>query len=1003
MPVRVRNQEAVSIIPATTIFTDREEPRAVFRRLLAEAGKTRGDYHVLHFYGRGGIGKTSLLKVLCEKTLKEKGTAVLYDMEDGTEMRRVLTRLRNMLLEGWPSLFSFDLFDLALLRFSQLAGEQNELVLKENQTILDTNPVLAAALESASYIPGISLASSVISALNKGYNQLRDIGDYRRQNLLKKASGVEKLPLRDLLEKLPEYFSEDLAASCRDLEQPLVIFLDTYEKLVNYMAVTGIAGEEDRWLRDEIIQYVPNCIWVIAGRDRLRWLETDPLWKDDPYYEDHLLEQLGETDSLQYLLASGIADPDVRRALYEYTEGDPYALELAAGAWLELSADGKTPRLTDLIPEAEYAGNAEPAAASGFNTAAWIVPAGTDFYSQAFFRRYQEMVRRYLRDMDSAHRDLAELLACLGQWTEEDVTALAPALLGAYRPRDYETLCTSSLIRQDRGHYFMPRIVRDSILSQMPPDLLAQYLSAVSAARNVAEKPFSLDYSAEISRELERLAEILRCGTDPGGAGESIRKLQSAIGKLELQGNYREVHRLLLPLYRYEDSAGFRDTEVFPLLQSYLYALTNDDLPERSYKDTKALYDMAQARHVSGAPADRLDGLMLDALNNTRRYTEMLDLAAKLKQKAEAKGRDDFYYSTLTAKYGNALSVCRRYSEAIPVLEEALRRMRKEIADKRRDSLDITDSLNHLGVSCREAGQLQKALEADQERTRIHETVFGPDHLRTLASLSNLAIDHSLLKDDAKAEEVLCRIIESGSAHYGESNQTVLRAMNNLAVVYSREGKRDESFRLSQKVYELKKAKYPPGHPYYSEVCTSLHSLAYEYGLRGDKAAEKKMNEEALQGFHDAYSSPHPESLPTIRSLASAYDTEAEYAKGEEVCREGLALAESFPSFFSSKASDVSWILAWLGYYLRLQKKYGEAEGIARRFLEHTEKHDSGDIKNRLRAYLDLSRNLRSQGKKEEALQYAAKGLAFADAHPESKKLSPKNLAGLQSIADSCR
>ena len=45
---------------AEEMFTDREEPRAAFWEIYNNI--QRGEYEIIHYYGIGGIGKTTLLK-----------------------------------------------------------------------------------------------------------------------------------------------------------------------------------------------------------------------------------------------------------------------------------------------------------------------------------------------------------------------------------------------------------------------------------------------------------------------------------------------------------------------------------------------------------------------------------------------------------------------------------------------------------------------------------------------------------------------------------------------------------------------------------------------------------------------------------------------------------------------------------------------------------------------------------------------------------------------------
>ena len=66
---------------------------------------------------------------------------------------------------------------------------------------------------------------------------------------------------------------ETLAVYMEESQKPFVIFLDTYEELVNEL-LPGNPLQNDLWLRDiktGIIPRVPYVLWVIAGREKLKW------------------------------------------------------------------------------------------------------------------------------------------------------------------------------------------------------------------------------------------------------------------------------------------------------------------------------------------------------------------------------------------------------------------------------------------------------------------------------------------------------------------------------------------------------------------------------------------------------------------------------------------------------------------------------------------------------------------------------------------------------------
>jgi len=107
----------------------------------------------------------------------------------------------------------------------------------------------------------------------------------------------------------------------------LVIFLDTYEKLVNGMLSVGESLNNDRWIRGLILN-IPNVLWVIAGREKLKWEAFDSAWSKA--LEQHLLGSLTQNDSTQFMQSAGITDPALLEGLYQLTDGTPVYLDLCA-------------------------------------------------------------------------------------------------------------------------------------------------------------------------------------------------------------------------------------------------------------------------------------------------------------------------------------------------------------------------------------------------------------------------------------------------------------------------------------------------------------------------------------------------------------------------------------------------------------------------------------------------------------------------------------------------
>ncbi len=156
-------------------------------------------------------------------------------------------------------------------------------------------------------------------------------------------AGIEALQPEQILEKLPTFLGIDL---CDGIEakpdRRPVVLLDTYEALWrNRGQKDGLADRRaDAWVR-LFIQDAPGALFVIAGRDKLRWSEIDDAWGE--VVESRLLGALSDEDADQFLLEVPIVENDVRAKIIDSSQGLPFYLDLQVSHYETLKERGETP------------------------------------------------------------------------------------------------------------------------------------------------------------------------------------------------------------------------------------------------------------------------------------------------------------------------------------------------------------------------------------------------------------------------------------------------------------------------------------------------------------------------------------------------------------------------------------------------------------------------------------------------------------------------------------
>lgn len=419
---------------AEQLFVDRIEPRQAFWRHFEEAQKGPDHPLVVHYYGVGGIGKSSLhsqlAKELAERQPGAKSLCLDFDFVERREPHRVLALAERKLADAYG--FSFPLFDVACYTYLCRIGEDAQA--SEAQSLVGSSPVLTFLCDAASMVPGASMVAGILKLVDEGVAVARNWFSDKKQMLRR----LETVDIRLLRRQLPAYFAADLRENLRGEREPFVIFLDTYEKLVDEFASVGDPLQNDWWLRsrDGLIPRLPGALWVLGGREQLKWPALDGADAWDGVLHQYLLGTLAQADAEEFLRAAGVAQEAVRSQIFRLSGGLPVSLDLYVEQY---RARG------------EVAGDVPPAA-------------------------LHERVVRYMSD---GEKSACYLLAYLGRWTQESAARAARQAGVALPPDLYDKLCSFSFVRREAGGVCaMMRPVAE-VLRANCPAALGRALAAV--------------------------------------------------------------------------------------------------------------------------------------------------------------------------------------------------------------------------------------------------------------------------------------------------------------------------------------------------------------------------------------------------------------------------------------------------------------------------------------------------------------------------------------------
>ncbi|MEV6840874.1 ATP/GTP-binding protein [Streptomyces sp. NPDC051133] len=354
--------------------------------------------NVLVFHGVGGIGKTTLSRML-ESALADAESRparwgepawpdrpallpVRIDLarSAGTDFERVILTLRLALAArlGQP----LPAFDIALRRYweHQHPGEPLEEYLTRGGLAARFGKALPEQIQAALgevaqmlLLPGIvgsavgQLTGALTSALRERRQTVRALARCTRL-----ADLLEVEPDIDALSYYPHLLAWELAQLPAGKAVVPVVLLDTFED-------TGTRTHRDlERLLQRLVWLMPNAFFIVTGRNRLQWADpavegqldyTGPTaW---PGLDRHtvpgprpasegagparqvLIGDFSPEDRADYLArrlvrdGRPLIDADLRAVIAERSHGLPLYLDLAVHRYLELRRAGRTPAPDD--------------------------------------------------------------------------------------------------------------------------------------------------------------------------------------------------------------------------------------------------------------------------------------------------------------------------------------------------------------------------------------------------------------------------------------------------------------------------------------------------------------------------------------------------------------------------------------------------------------------------------------------------------------------------------
>jgi tetratricopeptide (TPR) repeat protein len=184
--------------------------------------------------------------------------------------------------------------------------------------------------------------------------------------------------------------------------------------------------------------------------------------------------------------------------------------------------------------------------------------------------------------------------------------------------------------------------------------------------------------------------------------------------------------------------------------------------------------------------------------------------------------------------------------------------------------------------------------------------------------------------------------------------------MNNLALLYLRQGRYPEAEALWTRVVIIRRRVSGEEHPY---TLVSINSLGVLFRHQGKYAQAGALLTKVLEIRRRVLGEDHPDTLGTMASLADLYQNQGKFAEAEEVFTKVLNVRRRT---LGSDNPATTTVLDALGRMMLKQRRFADAEPRLREALVGQEKK-SPDSWERYDSQSMLGASLAGEGKYVEA------------------------------------
>jgi tetratricopeptide (TPR) repeat protein len=811
-------------------FVDREGYIRTFKEAVNNIGQKESS--ILVYYGIAGIGKTSLRKKLSnflEEYYKYSDQKVIWtsidlQLERHREKTTFLVVFKNELQRKYK--IKFPAFEIAHAIYWKKANPESPLR-EGNYLFFEGDDAFDDFFGLVDKIPYFQVVPATARLL-------KNAPDYLRKWWKKKEPELSQLSEKEPLElekMLPYFWAQDLNNYLERTSRSAVLFIDTYEALWEKDKGQGNFNARDEWIRELISNLHESSLWVICGREKIRWNEVDRDWNN--CIEQYEIEKLPKKNALDFLNRCGIKEEEIQKVILKGSEGVPYYLELAVDTYTEITKTGSP------VPD-------------------------------NFARTRSEIFDRFMKYLSVSEQETLKILSTPRFWNKDIFNALIEEYKTGYPLTAFSELKRFSFVQEAEGKLLLHPLIRESLQVYQDQKLKEEVHSFMRTYYSDQLKSINI---RKITAEHENaLTEAFYHAKESMGAENLFNWFISASDPFDRAAFWQ----LITPLY--EEMLQIIEAELGPKHPDIAIILDNlAGLYESLGDYEKALLLCQRALEINEQVLGLKHSDVAITLNNLALlyshmggYEEALPLFQRaLEISEENRGfehLDDPFYrvafiATTLDNLAGLYYQMGDYEKALPLCQRSLK-INEKIQGP--GHIDVAVTLNNLAELYESLGDYEKALPLFQRALKIREEILGPKHPDVATSLNNIAGLYYYMGDYEKALLLYQGALKIREEILSPKHSDIANSLNNIASLYAQMGDYEKALLSYQRALDISKKALGPQHP---NVAITLNNIATLYCHIEKYEEALPLFERSLEILNIKLGSFHPYFKQTEKSI----------------------------------------------------------------------------------------------------------------------------------------